>query len=262
MLPAGSTQVGSKPAGHQYGLDRPVAALYFLDQIDLTRFWTTTASPQGVVASFDAHRGKGWSQHEYGSGGADYTSYSLPASRATGGGVGVIALSAAPLKGGGTGVRVDVEVQYTAPHPPAALVPAAARTLEVREYRWVYPAHPGPRSRAHRQILRDLVVTRGSIVRAVAASVNALPLSGHDRGVAFSCPAELSSTPTVELTFRAGRVGPSLAFVSLSEGSPRGADPCLSAQFVVRHRTHAVLYDGGLLLRRASHLLGVRLTSR
>jgi hypothetical protein len=261
VLPAGSTQVDSEPAGSQQ-LDRPFAALYFLDQVDLTRFWTTSASPQQVVASFDAHRAPAWRQHESGYGGSiAFSSYSLPASTATGGGVGEVALSATPLEGGGTGVRADVEVQYTAPHPPAAKVPTSARVLEVREYRWAYPAHPGLRSREGRQVLHHLVRS-GPAVREVAAAVDSLPLAGHDRGVAFSCPAESSNTPTIELTFRARRGGPSLAFVSLSGVTPAEVSPCFAAQFVVHHHPQPGLYDGGLLLRRTGHLLGVRLISR
>ena len=156
-----------------------------------------------------------------------------------------LTLGAVTLDNGLTGVRADAQVRYLSPRPPRERVPHSARVVQITQ------TDNGAKP------IVSLLVTRQSVVRRLARLVDALPFVGNHTG-AFACPSFGDLIDT--FTFRASRAGPALATVSESAYTPAFPSPCaLTTLTIRRHRLTPVL-NGGILLERASKLLGVRLT--
>jgi hypothetical protein len=252
VLPAGSTAVPSEPAGDEYLLAHSFELPIFAAEVDRHEFWTTTASPKAVIASFEADLPAGAKSSGSAYNGAEtsvFASYSLPTADAPALGPRSLSVDAVELSDGSTGVRADADVRYTAPRPPDQRIPPQARVLDITE------ASP------HASPLLSLTVTNHAQVRHIAAVVDGLPFVASLRGVAFSCPAMMLA-PTDTFTFRASSNGPALAQVTEPADWPTVAEPCFITTFRVRGHGEPGLLEGGKLLRRAGAILGVKLTTR
>jgi hypothetical protein len=247
-LPAGATEVSAEPKGDAHQLARPMYLLVFAAAVDRHRYWTTNVSPREVIASIEAHLPAGTeSAGSAYSGTSIFASYSLPSVTPPTLGRRDLAVNAVVLSGGRTGVRADVAVTYSAPRLRAQRVPPRARVLEI--------AIANPRAAP----LLSLTVTDRAQIRRIAAIVDGLPFAASLRGVAISCPA-LTVAPVDPFTFRSSPHGPALATVSEPANNPTGAEPCFTAAFTIRGHHERGLLEGGMLLRRASAILGVKLT--
>ena len=246
QLPADATAVPREPSGDAGQLATPVIGAFFAAEVDLHAFWTTSASPQAVIASFQSQLPSGAKLVTSSSGGGSAgAAYALGTSRRFLVGPEQLMLSAVTLDSGLTGVRADTQVRYLSPRPPSERVPGSARIVEVTQ------TDTGTKP------LVSLLVTRQSVVRKLARLVDALPFVGPAPG-AFACPSfgELVDT----FTFRAGRAGPVLARVSESAYTPTFPFPCALTTLTIRGHRLTPLLNGGVLLGRASKLLGVRLS--
>jgi hypothetical protein len=246
VLPAGSTAVAQDPAGDTYSLATPFIGAFFAAEVDRHAFWTTSASPAAAVALFQAHLPPGAKLvSSISGGGSAGAAYAIGTTRLFVVGPVQVMLNAVTLITGLTGIRADAQVRYVSPRLPSQRVPLSARLVQVTK------ADIGAKP------LVSLVVTQRAIVWRLARLVNALPFVGTHAGV-FSCPS--FGGPIDTFIFRARPAGPPLATVSESAYTPTDPSPCASTTLVVRgHRLNSLL-EGGILLKRASRLLGVRLT--
>ncbi len=248
VLPAGARKVPAEPAGDAHQLASPMFGVFFAAEIDRHAFWTTSAAPDAVIASFNAHLPAGAKPLGSGSGGGSaFAAYVLgAAAHPYTLGFRQLVVAAVTLGNGTTGVRADAEVRYTAPRPASQQVPSNARVLQITKRSQDSPP------------LLSVTVTRRSQVRRIAAMVNALPFVGRFSG-SFSCP--YFGDPVDAFIFRASSGGRVLARVSESAYTPAGASPCALTSLSIRGHQEPGLMDGGVLLRQAGALLGVRLTS-
>ena len=250
VLPPGATEVPDEPKGDAHRLARSIELFFYAASVDRHDFWTTTASPSAVIASIEAHLPAGAK-----SGGSGYdstsmfASYSLPIVDAPALGQRSFDVDAVELADGTTGVRADAAVSFYAPRLRAQQVPPEASVLDVTIAN--YPSKP----------LLSLAVTNRSRVRRIAQVVDDLPLVANLRGVALACPA-IMVAPLDTLTFRSSPSGPALATVSEPADNPTDADPCFAAPFTIRGHREPGLLEGGMLLRQAGAILGVKLTRR
>jgi hypothetical protein len=248
VLPAGATQVPTEPAGDGQQLARNNELSFFAAEVDRHEFWTTSASPSAVIASIDAHLPAGARSSGTGyAGNSVFVSYTLPAVGVPGPGPRILGVEAVELTGGGTGVRADATVRYSAPRLPDQRIPTRARLLEITRA-------------GAAESLPSLKVTNRSKVRRIAGIIDSLPFAAL-RGVAIACPLILPA-PIVTFTFRAAPDGPVLATVSEPSDTPTDADPCFAATLRIRGHLEPALLDGGRLLHRAGVILGVKLSSR
>lgn len=252
VLPAGTNVVPSEPAGDDHQLARPMELVLYRAEVDRDEFWTTTASPSAVIASFEAHLPAGAKSSGSGYNGpltSVFASYSLPTIDAPALGPRTLAVNAVELSDGSTGVRADADVRYTAPRLRAQQVPPEAHVLDVTMAN--YHASPS----------LSLIVTSRAQVRRIASIVDGLPLEASLRGVAFSCPAMLLA-PIDTFTFRGSPGGPALAQVTEPANQPTTAEPCFITTLQVHGHREPGLLEGGKLLRQAGAILGVKLTTR
>ena len=255
VLPAGATQSPAEPAGDAHQLAHAEELFFYAAEVERHEFWTTSASPNAVIASIEADLPAGARSAGSGySGTSVVVSYTLPAVGAPALGPRSLVVQAVELAGGGTGVRADVTVRYTAPRVAAQRVPPQARVLEINVTGGPqvtgspYPSPP------------PLIVTNRRDVKRIAAIVDGLPFVAL-HGVAISCPF-IPASPIDTFTFRATEAGPVLAKVTLAADSPTDADPCFTATLRIRGHFEPGLLEGGRLLRRAGAILGVKLASR
>jgi hypothetical protein len=156
-----------------------------------------------------------------------------------------VMLNAVTLSSGVTGIRADTQVRYVSPRLPSQRVPLSTRFVQITK------ADIGA------QPLVSLLVAQPAVVRRLAHLVNALPFVGSHAGV-FSCPS--FGGPIDTFTFRLSPAGPPLATVSESAYTPTDPSPCAPTTLTVRGHRMDSLLEGGSLLKRASRILGVRLT--
>lgn len=245
-LPADATRVPREPAGDAHQLADAVIGAFFAAEVDRNAFWTTSASPAAVLASFRSHLPAGMKLvTSFWGGGSAGAAYALGTSRRFVVGPEQLMLRASTLNDGLTGVRADAQVRYLSPRPASERVPLSARLVQITK------AKPGAKP------LVSLTVTRRALVRRLGDLIDALPFAGNAPG-AFACPdlGELTDT----FIFRAGPSAPALARVSLSASTPTFPFPCAPTTLTIRGHPLSPLLNGGILLRRAGQLIGVRLT--
>lgn len=254
VLPPGSTSAADEPGGDGHRLARNVFPPLFAAEVDRHAFWTASASVETVIASLESHLPAGAKLVTAFSGGGTGPSspqtfagaaYAFGSTGKYNIGPQLVVVQAVLLSGGLTGIRADAEVRYFSPRPPRERVPGAARLLEITK------REPGGRPSL------SLLVTRLSQVRGLEQVVDGLPFANTHSGAAYSCPLSLS--PSVTFAFRATSGGPALAKVTELADTPRWADACEEATLAIRGHALAPLLDGGILISRASQLLGVRL---
>lgn len=245
VLPAGSTAVAQEPAGDNHQLATPLIGAFFAAEVDRHAFWTTSSSPSAAVALFQAHLPAGAKLvSSMAGGGSAGAAYAIGTTRRFVVGPIQVMLNAVTLTSGLTGIRADAQVRYDSPRLPSQRVPLSARLVQITK------ADVGAKP------LVSLVVTQRAIVRMLARVVNALPFVGSHTGV-FSCPS--FGGPIDTFVFRASLAGPPLAAISEPADTPTDPSPCAPTTLTVRgHRLNSLL-EGGILLRRAARLLGVRL---
>lgn len=254
VLPSGSTVVAPRLTGLGQPLARPIAMIFVADQVDVHRFWTTSATSADVLSSIAAHLPARVTQQGTGYAGDERSTtfvFAKAASRA----IVTRQLAVTAVRSDDqTVVRVDAEVEFRAPRPRSKDVPASARVLDVVKTGARNPGHS-----AHPTIETELArtVTRPTLVHRIAALVDALPLGGNERGAAFSCPGQLVGAPVDTFTFRARADHPPLAVVTISADAPATIDPCAGQTLKLGHRTLG-LEDGGTLLKRAAAILHLK----
>lgn len=200
-----------------------------------------------MVASFRSHLPSGAKLVTSRSGGGSAgAAYALGTNRPFVIGPEQLMLLAVTLNDGVTGVRADAEIRYLSPRPPSQRVPISARLVQITK------ADIGA------EPLVSLLVPRHPVVRMLARLVDALPFFDSAPGT-FSCPS--FGGPVDTFTFRARRAGPALARVSESAYTPTVPSPCALTTLTIRGHRLTPLLNGGILLKQASKLLGVRLTA-
>jgi hypothetical protein len=246
-LPSGARPLKHEPRGRHSSLGAPWEGAIFAAEVDRHGFWKTSASPSAVVASFESHPPAGAKLGQAASsGGFAAATFEMGTSRRFVFGPEQLMVSAVVLPDGLTGVRADAVVRYLAPRTRAERVPAAARLVQITK------ANFGEKPFWSR------VVRRRSLVLAVARIVDSLPFEGHGTG-AYSCPAD-NGVATVTFVFRATSDGPALAEVSELANTPVWPFPCDTTAVTIHGKQLPPLLDGGILLKRASKLLGLKLT--
>jgi hypothetical protein len=255
VLPAGATEVPAEPAGDADQLAHADELFFFAAEVERHEFWTTSASPNAVIASIAAHLPAGARPVGSGySGTSVFATYVLPAAGAPALGPRGLDVQAVALAGGGTGVRADAAVRYSAPRLPSQRVPRQSRVLSITVTGG--PQVTGSTSSSP----PPLFVTNRRDVERIAAIIDGLPFVAF-RGVAISCPF-IPASPIDTFTFRAATAGPVLAKVTLPADTPTEASPCFTATLRIRGRLEPGLLEGGTLLRRAGAILGVKLVAR
>jgi hypothetical protein len=247
-LPRGVQRVSGEPAGDAHQLSVPLLGAWFAAEVDQRRFWTTPASPDQVLALFHSHVPAGAKLVIADSGGNGAgAGYALRREGPLLIGPEHLILSAVTLRNGLTGIRADAQVRYLSPRLPFQRIPSTARLVQITK------------QQADRKPRLSLVVTSQRKVRRLGQWVDALPFVRLRTG-ASSCPGFSGATATDTFTFRAKAGGPALARVSEFADTPTSPSPCALTTLTIRGHHVGALLDGGVLLRRASRLLGKRLT--
>ena len=265
-LPSGAQLLAREPTDTTESIDRPIEQIFLNASVTTTRFYRTDATPAAIMASIRAGLPANVNGANSGSIGTDLnTAFEYPMVDA--GSLGlrqlVVETSGTTDPGGGTVVRIDAEVQSIAERLPGQAIPAAARVVDItRPAKTSLPGIVAPnRGRLHTAAVA-LTVTNAARVIALARDVAALPFSGNLKGVAFSCPVFGTYGPIVTFTFRAKAGGPALATMRVEGATPTIVYPCLTSTLIVGgHRQPAVM-EGGVLLKQAGGLLGVKLATR
>lgn len=246
VLPAESTAVAQEPTGDDHQLASPLIGAFFAAEVDRHAFWTTSAAPAAAVALFQPHLPPGAKLvSSISGGGGAGAAYAIGTTRRFVVGPVQIMLNAVTLTNGLTGIRTDAQVRYVSPRLPSQRVPLSAQLVQITK------ADVGAKP------LVPLVVTQRAIVRRLARWVDALPFVGSHAGV-LSCPS--FGGPIDTFIFRASVAGPPLATISESAYTPTDPSPCAPTTLTVRGHRLKSLLQGGILLKRAGRLLGVRLT--
>lgn len=254
VLPPGLTRSASEPVGDGGVLAFPSVNFATPNLIDVSAWWTTTLSPEAVIAYFTAHRPPGTKPTTSGqsSTGLRMAAFGFDAVP------GVmserdVAVTAVPLTGGGTGVRSDGEAIWLTPRPPWEQIPSGVARVMVT-------------ARGAGHTSTPLTLTGKAAVR-LASFINRLdvvqPRTRH-------CP--VARNESVRLTFRSASGGvlaaaseqPSgCAFVSLTirgrAGLPLSDYPSVTSELL---RIGAIPMCAGSALRAAPQVArsGVWLT--
>jgi hypothetical protein len=265
-LPSDAQSLRSEPTDATELISRPIDQIYLNASVTATRFYRTDATPAAIMAAIRAGLPATVNGANTGSMGTDLNAtFQYPMIDA--GSLGlrqlVVATSGTANAGGSTVVRIDAEVQSIAERLPGQAIPAGARVVDITRPVKTSPLGIAPpnRGRVHTPAV-GLTVTTPAQVTALARDVDALPFSGNLRGVAFSCPVFGTFGPTVTFTFRAKAGGPALASVRIEGATPTTVYPCLTSTLVVSGRKQPTLMQGGMLLKQAGVLLGVKLATR
>jgi hypothetical protein len=153
-------------------------------------------------------------------------------------------VQAVNLTGGGTGVRVDAQVQWIIPRPVRERIPHGVHEVDVTR------AAPGEAPSLWVKVVSP------HVIRALFGMVDAL---GIVQPGAYSCPALLAGTPVVTFTFRASDGGTVLARASELASAREPTTNCDPMTFSIRGRSQTPLLGGAAVVHEAGRLLGVHL---
>jgi len=148
------------------------------------------------------------------------------------------------LAGGGTGVRVDAQVQWIIPRPVSERIPRGVHEIDVTR------AVPGEAPSL------EVKVVSPHDIRALVAMVDAL---GIIQPGAYSCPSQQGDEPIVTFTFRARDEGTVLASASEPASSREPTTSCNPMTFSIRGHPQTPLLGGAAVVGKAGRLLGVHL---
>jgi hypothetical protein len=250
-LPAGAEQLSSEPAGDGGTLSRPVSRPAIpTTLVDEHTWWRVPGSAASVLAYTRAHVPRGGKFRESGSQAtrrgdivSGYDGFVWPpVDRLLGSRE--LLVQVTKLAGGGTGVRVDAQVQWIIPRPVSERIPRGVHEIDVAR------AVPGDAPS-----LEVKVVSQREI-RALVAMVDAL---GIIQPGAYSCPSQQGDAPVVTFTFRASDEGNMLASASEASSAREPTTPCTAMTFSIRGRPQTPLLGGAAVVRKAGRLLGVHL---
>jgi hypothetical protein len=250
-LPAGAEQLSSEPAGDGGTLSRPVSRPAIpTTLVDEHTWWRVPGSAASVLAYTRAHVPRGGKFRESGSQAtrrgdivSGYDGFVWPpVDRLLGSRE--LLVQVTKLAGGGTGVRVDAQVQWIIPRPVSERIPRGVHEIDVAR------AVPGDAPS-----LEVKVVSQREI-RALVAMVDAL---GIIQPGAYSCPSQQGDAPVVTFTFRASDEGNVLASAGEASSAREPTTPCTAMTFSIRGRPQTPLLGGAAVVRKAGRLLGVHL---
>jgi hypothetical protein len=249
-LPAGAEQVSGEPAGDGGILARPVnrpAGVSTL--VDEHTWWRVPGSAASVLRYLNVHPPRGGRLTESGAQGTNrgevsgYVGFTWhPVGR-------ILAdrellVQVTNLTGGGTGVRVDAQVQWIIPRPVSERIPQGVHEVDVSR------AAPGEAPSV------DVKVVSPHEIRALVAMVDAL---GIIQPGAYSCPSMSGAEPVVTFTFRASDGGTVLARASELASAREPTTSCDPMTFSIRGHAKTPLLGGAAVVAKAGRLLGVHL---
>jgi len=250
-LPAGAEQLSSEPAGDGGMLSRPVSRPAIpTTVVDEHTWWRVPGSAASVLAYTRAHVPRGGKFRESGSQAtrrgdivSGYDGFVWPPLDRLLGSRELL-VQVTKLAGGGTGVRVDAQVQWIIPRRVSERIPRGVHEIDVAR------AVPGDAPS-----LEVKVVSQHEI-RALVAMVDAL---GIIQPGAYSCPSQQGDAPVVTFTFRASDEGNLLASAGEASSAREPTTPCTAMTFSIRGRPQTPLLGGAAVVRKAGRLLGVHL---
>jgi hypothetical protein len=244
-LPVDASPSAAEPAGDHHFLARPGQVPAAINLVDRHGWWTTPDDKNDVSAFVREHQPKGTRAVTEGVGDGQFPTDAFTFELAPAGhvlGTRWLVVSLIALRGGGTGVRVDAEVQWLVPRPAGERIPLAARALQVTVRR---PDRP-PTS--------DITVTNPVKVKRMASLIDSLET--QQPGVS-DCTGR-ADDPVVTLTFRAVPGGRVLAQArQIVDPTPRGGF-CEPMTLSITGRPQTPLLGGATVVHAAQHLLGVR----
>jgi hypothetical protein len=246
VLPADAIPSATEPAGDDHFLSRPGQVPAAVNLLDRHGWWTVPGDETDVSAFVRAHQPKGTRAGTEGVGDGQFPTDALTFELPPVGhvlGTRWLVVSLISLRSGGTGVRVDAEVQWMLPRPAGEQIPPEARVLEVTV------------GRPNRPLTTDVSVTSATKVRRIASLINGLETV--QPGV-FDCTGK-ADDPVVTFAFRAAPGGRVLARATqiIAPGAPHGS--CEPMTLTIKGRPQIPLLGGAALVRAAQRVLGVRL---
>jgi hypothetical protein len=250
-LPVGAEQLSSEPAGDDGALSAPVngpAVTFTL--VDEHTWWRVPGSAASALDYLKAHVPRGGRLTQSGTQGplhgrpvSGFVGFSWPPvarlliNR-------LLLVQAVNLAGGGTGVRVDAQVQWIIPRPVSERIPRGVHEINVTR------GAPGQSPSL------AIKVVSPHAIRSLVTMVDAL---GIVQPGAYSCPALLAGTPVVTFTFRASDGGTVLARSSELASAREPTTSCDPMTFSIRGRSETPLLGGAAVVHNAGRLLGVHL---
>jgi hypothetical protein len=250
-LPAGAEQLSSEPAGDRGTLSRPATRPAITTTlVDEHAWWRVPGSAASALDYLEAHPPRGGKLRESASQGpgrgdvvSGYDGFAWPTVGRLLGSRELL-VQVTNLAGGGTGVRVDAQVQWIIPRPVSERIPRGVHEVDVTR------AAPG-----EAPSLEVKVISQHEI-RALVAMVDAL---GIVQPGAYSCPALPASGPVVTFTFRASDEGTALASASEPASAREPTTSCDPMTFSIRGHPQTPLLGGAAVVGKAGRLLGVHL---
>jgi hypothetical protein len=249
-LPAGAEQLSSEPDGDRGMLSRPVSRPAIMGTlVDEHTWWRVPGSAASALDYLQAHPPRGGRLTESGSQGTEqgvasgYDGFVWPpVDRLLGSRE--LLVQVTNLAGGGTGVRVDAQVQWIIPRPVSERIPRGVHEIDVAR------AVPGDAPS-----LEVKVVSKREI-RALVAMVDAL---GIIQPGAYSCPLQQGDAPVVTFTFRASDEGTVLASAGELASAREPTTSCDPMTFSIRGHPQTPLLGGAAVVGKAGRLLRVHL---
>jgi len=250
-LPAGAHQVSTEPAGDDGTLSHPPSRPAIMTTlVDEHTWWRVPGSVASALDYLKAHPPRGGKLRESASQGygrkdvrSGYDGFEWP----TVGrlfGYRELLVQVTRLTDGGTGVRVDAQVQWIIPRPVSERIPHGVHEIDVTR------AAPG-----EAPSLAIKVVSLHEI-RALVSMVDALEIVQPG---AYACPALPASGPIVTFTFRASDGGTVLARASEPSSAREPTTSCNPMTFSIRGHQETPLLGGAAVVAKAGRLLGVHL---
>ena len=250
-LPAGAEQLSSEPAGDRGTLSRPATRPAITTTlVDEHTWWRVPGSAASALDYLQAHPPRGGKLRESASQGpgrgdvvSGYDGFAWPTVGRLLGSRELL-VQVTNLAGGGTGVRVDAQVQWVIPRPVSERIPRGVHEIDVTR------AVPGDAPSL------EVKVVSPHEIRALVAMVDAL---GIIQPGAYSCPSQQGDAPVVTFTFRASDEGTVLASASEPASAREPTTSCDPMTFSIRGHPQTPLLGGAAVVGKAGRLLGVHL---
>jgi hypothetical protein len=250
-LPAGAEQLPSEPAGDRGTLARPASRPAITTTlVDEHTWWRVPGSAASALDFLQAHPPRGGKLRESASQGpgrggvaSGYDGFVWPTVGRLLGSRELLAL-VTNLAGGGTGVRVDAQVEWIIPRPVSERIPRGVHEIDVTR------AVPGDAPSL------EVKVVAPHEIRALVAMVDAL---GIIQPGAYSCPSQQGDAPVVTFAFRERDEGTVLASASEPASAREPSTSCNPMTFSIRRHPQTPLLGGAAVVGRAGRLLGVQL---
>jgi hypothetical protein len=250
-LPAGAEQLSSEPAGDGGRLSRPVSRTAITSTlVDEHTWWRVPGSAASALDYLEVHPPRGGRLTESGAQGtgrrhvlSGYDGFVWPpVGRLLGSRE--LLVQVTNLAGGGTGVRVDAQVEWIIPRPVSERIPRGVHEIDVTR------AVPGDAPSL------EVKVVSPHDIRALVAMVDALAIVQPG---AYACPALPIGGQVVTFTFRASDEGTVLASASEPASAREPTTSCNPMTFSIRGHPQTPLLGGAAVVGKAGRLLGVHL---